>query len=234
MFRRSLLAAALLALALPATAQELIVQKQSFTIERYTARNGGVVQGMRLGYQTAGTLNAAGDNAVLVPHFFSANSHAFGRHVAGGPVGYWDAIIGPGKPIDTNSYFVISVDTPVNLNTGDPNTITTGPASVNPATGRPYALSFPVMSIRDFVETQKALLDRLGVRRLALVAGASMGALQSIEWAAAYPEMVARVMPVIGAGEMDGWVAGWLNVWASPIRLDPNWREGDYYGGAPP
>jgi homoserine O-acetyltransferase len=234
MFRRSLLAAALLALALPAAAQDLIVQKQSFTIERYTARNGEVVQGMRLGYQTAGTLNQAGDNAVLVPHFFSANSHAFGRYQAGGPVGYWDAIIGPGKPIDTNTYFVISVDTPVNLNTADPNTITTGPASVNPTTGRPYALNFPVMSIRDFVETQKLLLDRLGVRRLALVAGASMGALQSIEWAAAYPEMVARVMPVIGTGEMDGWVTGWLDLWAGPIRLDPNWREGNYYGQAPP
>jgi homoserine O-acetyltransferase len=234
MLRRSLLGLALAAMVLPAAAQDLIVQKQSFTIERYTARNGEVVANMRLGYQTAGTLNATGDNAVLVPHFFSANSHAFGRYVAGGPAGYWDAIIGPGKPIDTNRYFVISVDTPVNLNTADPNTITTGPASVNPATGRPYALSFPVMSIRDFVETQKVLLDRLGVRRLALVAGASMGALQAIEWAAAYPEMVVRVMPVIGTGEMDGWVTGWLDLWAGPIRLDPNWREGNYYGQTPP
>jgi homoserine O-acetyltransferase len=235
MLRRSLLLAALAAwFALPAAAQDLIVEKKAFTIERYTARNGQVVANMRIGYQTAGTLNAAGDNAVLVPHFFSANSHAFGRYVAGGPAGYWDAIIGPGKPIDTNRYFVVSADTPVNLNTGDPNTITTGPASVNPATGRPYGLSFPVMSIRDFVETQKLLLESLGVRRLVLVAGASMGALQSIEWAAAYPDMVARVMPVIGTGEMDGWVAAWLNVWASPIRLDPNWREGDYYGGTPP
>lgn len=235
MLRRSFIAAvAMAAFVLPAIAQDLIVEKKSFTIERYTARNGQVVANMRIGYQTAGRLNQAGDNAVLIPHFFSANSHAFGRFSPTGPAGYWDAIIGPGKPIDTDRYFVVSADTPVNLNTGDPNTITTGPATVNPATGRPYGLSFPVMSMRDFVETQKALLDSLGVRRLALVAGASMGALQSIEWAAAYPEMVARVMPVIGAGEMDGWVTGWLNIWASPIRLDPNWREGDYYGGPPP
>jgi homoserine O-acetyltransferase len=235
MFRRGLLLLALSAgFSAAAGAQELIVEKKVFTIERYTARNGGTVPNMRIGYQTAGTLNAAGDNAVLVPHFFSANSHAFGRYQAGGPAGYWDAIIGPGKPIDTTRYFVVSADTPVNLNTGDPNTTTTGPATVNPATGRPYGLSFPVMSMRDFVETQKALLDSLGVRRLALVAGASMGALQAIEWAAAYPEMVVRVMPVIGAGEVDGWVSAWLNVWASPIRLDPNWREGDYYGGTPP
>jgi homoserine O-acetyltransferase len=236
MLRRGLLLALALAalFALPAAAQDLIVEKKSFTIERYTARNGQVVPGMRIGYQTAGALNAAGDNAVLVPHFFSGNSHAFGRYAPGGPAGYWDAIIGPGKPIDTDRYFVVSADTPVNLNTGDPNTITTGPASINPATGRPYGLSFPVMSIRDFVDTQKALLDSLGVRRLALVAGASMGALQAIEWAAAYPEMVMRVMPVIGTGEMDGWVTAWLDIWAAPIRLDPNWREGNYYGATPP
>jgi homoserine O-acetyltransferase len=239
MLRRGVLIAGLAtalacALSLPAAAQDLIVEKKVFTIERYTARNGGVVPNMRIGYQTAGTLNAAGDNAVLIAHFFSANSHAFGRYQPGGPAGYWDAIIGPGKPIDTNRYFVVSADTPVNLNTGDPNTTTTGPASVNPATGRPYGLSFPVMSMRDFVETQKALLDSLGVKRLALVAGASMGALQAIEWAVAYPEMVERVMPVIGTGEMDAWVSGWLNIWAAPIKLDPNWREGDYYGATPP
>lgn len=239
MTRRGLLLAAFAAmlaggLCLPAMAQDLIVEKKSFTIERYTARNGGVVPNMRIGYQTAGTLNAAGDNAVLIAHFFSANSHAFGRYVPGGPPGYWDAIIGPGKPIDTNRYFVVSADTPVNLNTGDPNTITTGPASVNPASGKPWGMSFPVMSMRDFVETQKALLESLGVKKLALVAGASMGALQAVEWAVAYPEMVARVMPVIGTSEMDGWVSGWLNIWAAPIRLDPNWRGGDYYGGPAP
>ncbi len=222
------------ALSLSAAAQDLIVAKRGFTIDRYTARNGGVVPDLRIGFQTAGTLNAAGDNAVLVTHFFSANSHAFGRYAPGGPVGYWDAIIGPGKPIDTDRYFVVSADTPVNLNTGDPNTLTTGPATVNPATGRPWGLAFPVMSIRDFVETQKALLDSLGVKKLALVAGASMGALQAIEWAVAYPEMVTRVMPVIGTGEMDAWVSGWLNIWASPILLDPNWRGGDYYGETPP
>jgi homoserine O-acetyltransferase len=122
----------------------------------------------------------------------------------------------------------------VNLNTGDRNTITTGPATVNPATGRPWGLSFPVLSIRDFVETQKALLDHLGVRRLALVAGASMGALQTIEWAVAYPEMVARAMPVIGTDRVDAWLIGWLDIWAAPIRLDPNWKEGDYYGGPAP
>lgn len=238
MLRRHLLAvAALLPLALPgpALAQgELIVTKQSFEVPSFTTRAGATVPNLRIGYQTAGTLNAAGDNAVLIAHFFSGTSHAFGRYGAGQTAGYWDAIIGPGKPIDTNRYFVVSADTPVNLNTGDRNTITTGPATVNPATGRPWGLAFPVLSIRDFVETQKALLDHLGVRRLALVAGASMGALQTIEWAVAYPEMVARAMPVIGSDRVDAWIIGWLDIWAAPIRLDPNWKGGDYYGGPAP
>lgn len=238
MLRRSFLAlAAALPLALPAAAQaqgELIVTKQGFEIPRFTTHAGETVANLRIGYQTAGTLNAAGDNAVLIAHFFSGNSHAFGRYAPGGPAGYWDAIIGPGKPIDTNRYFVVSADTPVNLNTRDPNTITTGPATANPATGKPWGMAFPVLSMRDFIETQKALLDHLGVRRLALVAGASMGALQTIEWAAAYPDMVARAMPVIGTDRIDAWLIGWLDIWAAPIRLDPNWKGGDYYGGPEP
>lgn len=238
MLRRRLLAfAAALPLTLPAIAHaqgELIVRKETFEIPSFTTRGGATVPNLRIGYQTAGTLNAAGDNAVLIAHFFSGNSHAFGRYAPGAPAGYWDAIIGPGKPIDTNRYFVVSADTPVNLNTKDPNTITTGPATVNPATGRPWGTAFPVLSMRDFVETQKALLDHLGVRRLALVAGASMGALQTIEWAAAYPEMVARAMPVIGTDRVDAWIIAWLDIWAAPIRLDPNWKGGDYHGGPEP
>jgi homoserine O-acetyltransferase len=238
MLRRRLLALAALALlVLPpaALAQgELIVAKQSFEIPRFTTRAGEAIPNLRIGYQTAGRLNAAGDNAVLIAHFFSGNSHAFGRYGPGQPAGYWDAIIGPGKPIDTNRWFVVSADTPVNLNSKDPDTITTGPATVNPATGRPWGLAFPVLSIRDFVETQRALLEHLGVRRLALVAGASMGALQTIEWAVAYPEMVARALPVIGTDRIDAWLIGWLDIWAAPIRLDPHWKGGDYYGGPEP
>jgi homoserine O-acetyltransferase len=220
----------------PAMAQTEIVEKRTFEAGEYRTRGGGVIPNVRIGYQTAGRLNDRGDNAVLVTHFFSGNSHAFGRYAEGQPAGYWDAIIGPGKAIDTDRYFVISSDTLVNLNVRDGRTVTTGPASVNPATGRPWGMEFPVVSMRDFIEVQKRLLDSLGVRRLALVAGASMGALQAIEWAAAYPEMVERVMPVIGTGEVDPWMIAWLDIWESPIRLDPNWREGDYYaqGREPP
>ncbi|NKC33116.1 E22 family MetX-like putative esterase [Falsiroseomonas selenitidurans] len=220
----------------PAPAATEIVEKRVFEAPSHTTRNGGTIDNLRIGYQTAGTLNAAGDNAVLVAHFFSGTSHAFGRYAADQPVGYWDAIIGPGRAIDTNRFFVISSDTLVNLNVRDNRTVTTGPASVNPATGRPWGTDFPVVSMRDFIEVQKRLLDSLGVKRLALVTGASMGALQAIEWAAAYPEMIDRVMPVIGSGEVDPWMLAWLDIWEAPIRMDPNWREGDYYaqGREPP
>jgi homoserine O-acetyltransferase len=230
MMRRAL---PVLALALglwigPASAQD-VVEKRVFEGGAYQTRGGGAIANLRIGYQTMGRLNAEGTNAILICHFFSGNSHAFGRLSANGPAGYWDAIIGPGKPIDTDRYFVVSADTLVNVNVPDSNTVTTGPASLNPDTGRPYGLTFPVVSMRDFVETQKRLLDSLGVKRLALVAGPSNGGLQSIEWAAAYPGFIERVMPVISA-DIDAWMQGWLDIWESPIRLDPNWAEGNYYG----
>jgi homoserine O-acetyltransferase len=207
-----------------------LVERKEHAFQSYTTRGGAILPAVRTGYQTAGTLNGAGDNAVLITHFFSGNGQAFGQAAAGGPAGWWDAIIGPGRPIDTDRFFVVASDSMVNLNAPDRWTVTTGPASTNPSTGRPWGLSFPAVSIRDFVEVQKRLLDSLGVKRLALVAGPSMGALQAIEWAAAYPEMVERVMPVIGTGEIDAWLGGWLDLWAAPIRMDPAWRGGDYYG----
>ncbi|MFC7552579.1 hypothetical protein ACFQU7_10430 [Pseudoroseomonas wenyumeiae] len=173
--RRILLAATALSSLLPrhapaqtataptaAAAPELLVEKKVFEFVNYRTRGGANLATGRIGYQTAGTLNAAGDNAVLIEHFFTGNSHAFGRYAAGEAPGYWDAIIGPGKPIDTNRFFVVASDCLANLNARDARTTTTGPASVNPATGRPYGMDFPVVSIRDFVEVQKLLLESLG------------------------------------------------------------------------
>jgi homoserine O-acetyltransferase len=244
--RRGLLAAAGLTAAmaaLPGMARQAMAQqaapevleKRVYEAGAFQTRGGATIPNTRIGYQTMGTLNAAGDNAVLICHFFSGNSHAFGRLSANGPAGYWDAVIGPGKAIDTTKYFVVSADTLVNVNVPDANTVTTGPASINPDTGRPWGMAFPVIAMRDFVEVQKRLLDSLGVKRLALVAGPSNGGLQTIEWAAAYPDFVQRAMPVIAA-EIDAWMQGWLDIWEAPIRLDPNWREGDYYapGREPP
>jgi homoserine O-acetyltransferase len=218
-----------------AQAQELIVEKKVFELPSFTTQSGRTLKQVRVGWESYGTLNANKSNAVLICHFFSGNSHAAGKYAATDPqAGYWDAIIGPGKAIDTDKYFVIASDTLVNLNTGDPKTTTTGPASIDPDTGKPYGLDFPVVTVRDFVEVQKALVENLGIKRLALVAGPSMGSLQTFEWAASHPEMVAKAMPVIGAAEADAMLIGWLDVWAAPILVDPNWNGGDYYGKAPP
>lgn len=188
----------------PAAAQELMTEKKVFALPSYTTQSGRTLKDVKIGWESYGTLNAEKSNAVLICHFFSGNSHAAGKYdPKDAAAGYWDAIIGPGKAIDTNKYFVLSSDTLVNLNTGDPKTTTTGPASVNPDTGKPYALDFPVVTVGDFVNVQKALVESLGIKRLALVAGPSMGSLQTFEWAARYPEMVAKAMPVIGAGEAD-------------------------------
>lgn len=218
-----------------AGAQDLMVEKKVFELPSFTTQSGRTLKQVRVGWESYGTLNADKSNAVLICHFFSGNSHAAGKYDAKDPQpGYWDAIIGPGKAIDTNKYFVIAADTLVNLNTGDPKTTTTGPASVNPDTGKPYALDFPIVTIRDFVEVQKALVESLGIKKLALVAGPSMGSLQTFEWAASHPDMVAKAMPVIGAAEADAMLIGWLDVWAAPILVDANWNNGDYYGKTPP
>ena len=233
-FAVTLAALAALVLAPPAHAYEPLVAKQVFEMGPYTTVGGATIPEVRIGWEAYGTLNEARDNVILVTHFFSGTSHAAGRYVEGGPRGYWDAIIGSGKPLDTDRFYVVSSDTLVNLNTGDPNVTTTGPASIDARTGEPYALTFPIVTIRDFVEVQKALLESLGIERLYAVMGASMGALQALEWASAHPDRVERVIPVIGAGEADAFLIGWLNAWAAPIRLDPNWQGGDYYGGEPP
>jgi homoserine O-acetyltransferase len=219
----------------PAQAWDGLVEKKTFAMGAYTTVGGQVIPDVKIGWESYGALNAARDNVVLVTHFFSGNSHAAGRYKpTDAAPGYWDAIIGPGKAIDTNRFHVISSDTLVNLNTGDPNTVTTGPASINPATGKPWGMTFPIVSIRDFVNVQKALLDSLGIGRLHAVIGASMGSLQAIEWGVAFPDRVARVIPVIGAAEVDAFTIGWLDVWAAPIRIDPRWKGGDYHGGEPP
>lgn len=215
-------------------ALDALVEKQTFTLETYTTRGGETIAPVSVGWETYGTLNEAKDNAILITHFFSGTSQAAGRYTEEGGSGYWDSIIGPGKPLDTDDYYIITSDTLVNLNAHDPNVTTTGPASINPETGEPWGLDFPVVTIGDFVDVQKALVESLGIERLHAVMGASMGALQAYEWASRYPERVERLIPVIGAGGTDPWLLATLSAWAAPIRLDANWKDGDYYGDTPP
>jgi homoserine O-acetyltransferase len=220
-----------------AAAQEVgLVEKKIFTLPSYTTVGGQEISDVRLGYETYGKLNFGGDNVIFIAHFYSGTSHAAGKYKESDVLqGYWNSIIGPGKAIDTDKYFVVSADTFANLNSKDPNVTTTGPSSVNPATGKPYGLTFPVVAMRDSVRAHKALLDSLGVKKLAAVAGASGGAVQAMEWAALYPDFVTRVIHVIGPGfDIHPYVIGLLDVWVTPIRLDVRWNNGDFYGKEEP
>lgn len=226
---RIILLASLFACA-PAAAGDLIVEKREFVTEDFRTFGGATIPRVRVGWEAYGELNEERDNVILVTHFFSGTSHAAGRyHPDDAEPGYWDAIIGPGKAIDTTRFYVISVDTLANANAHDEHVITTGPATPNPTTGKPWGLDFPVVTIRDFVEVQKRLLDSLGIRKLHAVIGASMGSFQALEWAVTYPDRVERMVSVIGAGRMHAWEVALLETWTRPIRLDPDWRGGDYY-----
>lgn len=212
-------------------ADTMLVEKQHFTTKDFTTVSGVTLEQVDIGWESYGKLNANKDNVILITHYFSGTSHAAGKYKADDALpGYWDAIIGPGKAIDTNKYYVISSDTLVNANWHDENVITTGPASTNPKTGKPYGLDFPVVTITDFVNVQKRLLDNLGITKLHAVMGASMGSFQALEWATRYPDKVERLIHVIGAATMDAWTVAALEKWALPIRLDKNWQQGNYYG----
>jgi homoserine O-acetyltransferase len=209
------------------------VEKKTFQLQTYETVGGKTINNVKIGWESYGTLNADKSNAILITHYFSGTKHAAGKYDVGNEnerPGYWDAIIGPGKPLDTCKYFILSSDTLVNLNVHDGNVMTTGPATTDPSTGKPYGRKFPIVTIRDFVNVQKALVESLRIEKLHAVMGASMGALQAYEWASSYPKMVGKIIPVIGAGEADAWQIALLSMWKLPILNDPNWNNGDYYG----
>lgn len=220
----------------PAQPAAMIVEKRVFTLPEFTAHTGQTIKDMKIGWEAYGKPNADFSNVVLVCHFFSGSSHAAGKYAEDDKTpGYWDAVIGPGKAVDTDKYYVVAADTPANLNPFDPKVVTTGPASIDPATGKPYGLSFPQMTIADFVDVQKKLLESLGVKKLAAVAGASMGSLQAVVWAARYPDMVERVAAVISPGlRVHPYSIAMLKGWMDPILLDPAWNGGAYDLKAPP
>jgi homoserine O-acetyltransferase len=212
-----------------------IIEKKTFSLKEFTLVSGKKIAPVQIGYETYGTLARTGDNVILICHFYSGNSHAAGKYSAEEKIlGYWDAIIGPGKPFDTNKYFIVSSDTLCNMNPKNPKVITTGPASINPETGKAYGMSFPMVTIRDFINLQYELLKSLGVKKLKAVSGGSMGGIQSYEWAVAYPDFVERIIPVISTPKLHGWLIGWLKLWGDPIKLDPKWNNGNYYGKEEP
>jgi len=213
-----------------------LVDKKILSIPSLTTIGGKTINNVKIGYETYGKLNAQGNNAIFIPHYFSGTSHAAGKYaVTDATPGYWDSIIGPGKPLDTDKYFIVSADNLVNLNVKDPRVVTTGPASINPDTGKPYGMSFPIVTFFDFVNTQKMLVDALGIKHLQAVIGASGGSMLAMEWAASYPDMVERVIPVIPGGvEFNPYSIEATSLWASAITNDPKWNHGDYYGKEEP
>ncbi|HLH18162.1 MAG TPA: homoserine O-acetyltransferase [Bryobacteraceae bacterium] len=189
---------------------------------------GATLAPVEVAYETYGELNAARSNAILVLHAFSGDAHAAGISPETGKPGWWDNMIGPGKGFDTNRYFVLCS----NVLGGCRGT--TGPASINPATGCPYAMSFPVITIGDMVRLQKMLIDSLGIRRLLAVAGGSMGGMQALQWAVDYPDAVAAAIPIASTVRHSAQQIAFNEVGRQAIMADPDWRGGNYYGGPPP
>ncbi len=179
-------------------------------------------------YETYGELNGSRSNAILVLHAFSGDAHAAGVSKETGQTGWWDNMIGPGKAFDTDKYFVISS----NVLGGCRGT--TGPASIDPATGCPYAMSLPPITIGDMVRLQKKLIDRLGIERLLSVSGGSMGAMQALEWAVAYPDTVVSAIPIAGTSRHSAQQIAFNEVGRQSIMADPDWCGGNYYGKRPP
>jgi homoserine O-acetyltransferase len=179
---------------------------------------------VRVAYQAYGAPNDDKSNAVLILHAFTGDAHAAGISPQTGKPGWWDNMIGPGKAFDTDKYWVICS----NVLGGCSGT--TGPSCENPKTGQPYAMDFPVITIADMVRLQKMLVDRLGIRKLLAVAGGSMGAMQSLQWAVDYPDMVAASMPIAGTWRHSAQQIAFNEVGRQAIMSDPGWKSGNYYG----
>lgn len=175
-----------------------------------------------IAYETYGRLNADKSNVVLICHALTGDQHVASQHPVTGKPGWWDIMVGPGLPIDTNRFFVICQ----NVIGGCMGT--TGPKDVNPATGKAYGLDFPVITIADMVRAQAMLLDRLGIRDLFCVIGGSMGGMQALQWAAAYPDRVFAVIPIATAARHSAQNIAFHEVGRQAIMADPEWRGGAY------
>jgi homoserine O-acetyltransferase len=187
-------------------------------------KSGASVAAYELMYETYGTLNAAKSNAVLVPHALNASHHVAGYY-ADDPrnVGWWDNMIGPGKPLDTERFFVVGVN---NLGGCFGST---GPSSADPETGRPYGSRFPVVTVEDWVNAQARLADRLGIRRFAAVMGGSLGAMQALQWAISYPDRVGHALVIAAAPKLSAQNIAFNEVARQAITTDPDFHGGDYY-----
>jgi homoserine O-acetyltransferase len=204
---------------------------------------GRTLHPVRIAYETYGTLSAARDNVILVCHALSGDAHAAGfaktpppestrdgfaaedrDGTTGRGLGWWDGMIGPGKAFDTDRFFVVSS----NLLGGCRGT--TGPSSMNPATGRPYGSDFPVITVADMVRAERAFLDAIGITRLAAVAGGSLGGMQALEWAVLYPDHVDSILVIASTPALQPQGVAWNAIARNAITSDPDWQGGHYHG----
>jgi homoserine O-acetyltransferase len=177
----------------------------------------------QIAYQTYGTLNEARSNAILICHALTGDQHVANTHPVTGKPGWWQTLVGPGKPVDTDRYFVICS----NVVGGCMGS--TGPSSTNPATGKPWGLDFPVITIPDMVRAQAMLLDHLGIQKLFAVVGGSMGGMQTLQWANAYPERVFSALAVACSTRHSAQNIAFHELGRQAVMADPDWREGRYY-----
>jgi homoserine O-acetyltransferase/O-succinyltransferase len=184
---------------------------------------GGALSPVTIAYETYGDLNADRSNAVLICHALTGDHHVASPNPITGKPGWWSRVVGPGRVLDPARLFIVCA----NVIGGCMGT--TGPKDLDPATGRPYGMRFPVITIRDMVRAQAMLLDHLGVSRLLCVVGGSMGGMQALEWAVTYPERVASAMVIASAARHSALHIAFHEVGRQAIMADPNWRGGDYY-----
>jgi homoserine O-acetyltransferase len=202
-----------------------IASAQRATFDKpLTFKSGAVLPRYDLMYETYGTLNAAKSNAILICHALSGHHHVAGYYAGDEKnIGWWDNMVGPGKPIDTNKFFVIGLN-----NLGGCHG-STGPSSIDPQTGKPYGASFPVITVEDWVESQARLADLLGIRQFAAVVGGSLGGMQAMQWALAYPDRVRHVLAIASAPHLTAQNIAFNDVARSAILTDPDFHGGDFY-----
>jgi homoserine O-acetyltransferase len=201
-----------------------LVKTEYFTFtDKFLLESGKSLSPVTLAYETYGQLDQKKENAILIAHALSGDAHAAGYHEGDDEPGWWESMIGPGKAFDTDKYFVVCS----NILGGCKGS--TGPSSINPETGKPYGLDFPVITIADMVNAQRHLIDHLGIEQLLCVAGGSMGGMQVLHWAASYPERVKSAIPIATALKHSPQQIAFDEVVRQAIMADPDWRGGDYY-----
>lgn len=189
----------------------------------FITESGETLPSLTIAYETYGELNREKSNAILICHALSGDAHVAGFHQGENKPGWWDGVVGPGKAFDTRRYFVICS----NVIGGCKGS--TGPSSMNPKTGEPYGISFPVITIRDMVDAQKLLIDHLGIPRLFAIAGGSMGGMQALQWAVRYPHHVKKVILIATTGYSTPQQIAFNEVGRIAITSDPGWNKGNYY-----